>query len=167
MHRTVVKTSHVLPGGVTETEVETLAVVGVTATRPGLVPLPEEPRMFQHISAIHHLHTTIRLPRMRLFSPAQSTKASRLVRYAWPQTLMTLGSVVPRPFGMDPRPDVARARKEDLSHLQVPPCAATGTTAGAAPPLLTSNGMNVLGAEARITELRSVLELRRDRKSVV
>ena len=81
--------------------------------------------------------------------------------YAWPQTLTTPENAGPKPFGMGPKPGVARTTRGDSPTLLVPPFAAIGTTAGAALPTCTSSGTSALGAETKIMELKGVLELRK------
>ena len=99
--------------------------------------------------------------RIRVFSPAQPSKASPSVRYAWPRTPTTPGSAGPKPFGMDPKPDVTRTTREGSSPLRAPPSAAIGTVAGAALPAHTSSVTSAPGVGTKITELRDVLELRK------
>jgi hypothetical protein len=140
--------------------------VAVDVTTIPLVPVLRsgEPRTPKPTNVTRLLRTasTSLHPRTRLFSPAQPLRAHRSVRYAWPQTHTTPGSAAPRPFGTDPRPDVARAKRGGSSPLQAPLYAAIGTTAGAAQPAPTSNDTSVPGVETRITELRGALELRRN-----
>ena len=88
--------------------------------------------------------------------------ANQSVLYAWPQTLTTPGNVDPKPSGTGPKPGAAKAKREDSLPLPAPPSAATGTAAEVALPAPTSNVTSALGAETRITELRGVLELRRN-----
>ena len=107
------------------------------------------------------LHLTNLHPSNRLFHPAQPSKACRPVPYAWPQTLTTPESAVPKPSGTDPKPGAARARKEDSFLPMEQRYAATGTTGGDALPALTSSDTSAPDAEARITELRGALELRK------
>ena len=139
---------------------ETLVAVDVDATPPVLVLHPggqhRAPAVF-----LRPLLRTIPPPRTRLFSPAQPTKASQSVPYAWPRTLTTPGNVTPTPFGTAPRPGVTRVRRGDSSTQLAPLSAAIGTTGGDAPPPPMSSVTNALDAETRITGLRNALELRR------
>ena len=108
------------------------------------------------------LHTNLH-PSPRFFQLAQFTRAYRPVPYAWPRILTTPESVVPRLFGMDPKPDAKRATREDSSPPAAPLSAATGTTDGAAPPTPTSSDTNAQDVEARIMGLKAVLELRKSK----
>src|SRR5271168_2999540 len=83
------------------------------------------------------------------------------VCFSWPQTPPTPGKSQPKPFGMDPRPGVAKTKKGDSSPQLAPPSAAIGTVAGAVRPVCTSNATSALGVETKIMELRGVLELRK------
>jgi hypothetical protein len=130
-HQRVVRTflAHPLGDAIIEigTRADTpVAVVALT------IPLGLVPPLGGRPSALPPPHTIATVssshrPSMRLFHPAQATKAHRSVLYAWPQTLTTPGSAIPRHFGMEPKPDVRRATKGGSSPLQAPPCAATGT----------------------------------------
>ena len=104
--------------------------------------------------------TSVLPPSSRLFKPAQPLKANPSVLYAWPQKLTTPEGAIPKRFGMDPKPGAEKTTMEGSSRLQATPCAATGTIAEAAPPVLTTCVTNVPVAEAKIMELRNVLELR-------
>ena len=167
--RRVVRTLSTPPGGATiETGMLPLAgmPVGVVASTITLVlvppcvgllnvPLPHPTTAFPTSSRPP--------PNLRLFHPAQPFKAFRSVPSAWPQTPTTPGSVVLRPFGMDPKPGAERMTREGSSPQQAPRFAATGTTAGAAPPAPMSSVMSALDAETRIMGLRGALERRRSR----
>jgi hypothetical protein len=100
-------------------------------------------------------------PRARLFQPAQPPRAYQSVRYAWPPTHTTSESAVPRPFGMDPKPDAERATKANLSPQQAQPYAATGTVTEDAHPTRTSSVTNAPAVETRIMGLKNALERRR------
>ena len=119
-----------------------------SSARPPLLPIIVSP-------------ASVLPPNSRLFKPAQPLKTNPSVLYAWPQTPMTSEGVILKCFRMDPKPGAERTTMEGSSCLQAIPCAVTGTTVEAAPPVPTTCVMNVLGAEARIMELRNVLELRR------
>jgi hypothetical protein len=137
--------------------------VGGVSTPRALVPPRGELHIPLLVSIPHLLRTTsFPLPKIRFFRPAQPSRVNRSVLYAWPRTHTTPGSAAPRPFGTDPRPDVTRTRRGASSPLGAPPCAATGTIAEAVHPVPTNSGTNVQGVETRITELRDVLELRRN-----
>ena len=129
------------------------------------IPLAHDPPigvpLTSHTSP-HPLPLTSPLPSPRLFNPAQLRKAYQPVPYAWPRTPTTPGSVVPRPYGTDPKPGATKATR-DGSFPQVEPLyAATGTTGGDVHPPPTSNATNVPDAGARIMELKGALELRKN-----
>ena len=136
-------------------------VVGVTA--PLVLVHPPGERLIRRLSNVPPLPHTSLLPRIRVFSPAQPPKVNRSVRYAWPSTLTTPESAVPKTFGMDQRPGAARTTREDSSLPLVPPFAAIGTVAEAAPPAPTSSVTSAQGVETKSMGLRDVLELRRSR----
>jgi hypothetical protein len=144
---------------------ELLVAVGATIMPRDHVHPPDAPLL----ASARPLHTTAtpatsnHPPGMRLFRPAQPLRASQSVLYAWPQTLTTPGSVVPRPYGTGPKPGVERQTKEGSSPRQAPPYATTGTLVEDAPRTCTSTVTNALAAETRTMELRSVLEHRKSR----
>jgi hypothetical protein len=111
--RTVVQTSCVPPDVVTsgiEMVAKALVAVADAMTPPVLVLHQEEPPTAPPPPLPH----TSLLPRTRLFSPAQSLRASQPVLYAWPRTRTTPESAARTPFGTVPRPDVTRTMREGL-----------------------------------------------------
>lgn len=166
--RRVARTRFVLPGdAISGTRNLLLAgmqvVVDATTTPPGLVPPLDEPRNVPPL-----LHTTAMLvssnppPSSRRLFPRAQPKVHRSVPYVWPQTPTTPESVVPRPFGMAPKPDARKAKREGSSPQREQPCAAIGTVVEVVPPPLTSNATNAQDAETRIMGLRGALERRKN-----
>lgn len=158
-HRKVVRTSHVPLGSVViVTETSSLTGTPVVAVGTTTPPAHAPPLDVLDVPRPHPMPS----PGARFFHRAQPSKASLSVPYVWPWIPSTPGSVAPRPSGTDPRPGAERARKGDLSPQLAPPCAATGTTVGVAPPAHTSSATSVPDAETKIMALRNVLERRKN-----
>ena len=114
---------------------------------------------------------TLLMPKqpLRTISPINHTPFQptplKLMQYAlcaWPPIPTTPESAALKHYEMAPKPGVEKMTMGDSSPQQAPPSAMTGTTKEDAPPPCMTSVMNAQDVATRITELRGVLELRKN-----